>query len=369
MAWAITVLSLVGFVVFSTTQLPEAVHGAPDFPNYYFGGERLLSGEPVYGPIGEDVRELFGVDGYRNYPADPPATVVLLAPLSLLPYTAAWWLFFALSAVLLMGVGYSTAKEVGWSRPGAVALGATMLITSAGRFLLFRNHMEAILLLFLFLGWRALRRGRDLEGGAWWGFAAALKLFPVFLIVGLLAVRRTKAAVSAVIAAVVATGLGVTILGWDNTMTFIRDVLPASKEWYGAFGNYSLLSFGTALVSEPFGWVLGAVGALALTWWYWRRAETVDQAWVGGVAAMLLISPLSWLNYLVLVVPGVMLIARRLDVRTARGRWTLLGLAGSLGFWGPILFAERVPSVLLSFVPTYGLLALFVLGMHRAVET
>jgi len=364
-AWAITVVSLVGFVVFATTQFPEAAQGLPDFPNYYLGGERLLSGEPVYGSIAEDVRVIFGLDAYEGYPADPPTTVALLAPLSLLPYTTAWWLFFALSAMLLVGVGYSTAKEVGWSRPIAVAVGATMLITSAGRILLFRNHMETILLLLLFLGWRALRRGRDLEVGVWWGFAAALKLFPALLIVGLFAARRTKAAVAAVIAAAAATGLGVTILGWDNTMLFIRDVLPASKQWYGALGNYSLLSFGTALAAEPLGWFLAAAGAAGLTWWYWRRAETVDQVWVGGVAAMLLISPLSWLNYLVLAVPGVILIVHRLDLRTAGGRWTLLGLAGALGFWGPIVLAERVPTVLLSFVPMYGLLALFVLGMRR----
>ncbi len=365
-AWAITVVSLVGFAAFAATRLPAAVHGAPDFPNYYIGGERLLSGEPVYGPIGEDVRVLFGVDDYESYPADPPATVALLAPLSLLPYATAWWLFFALSAVLLAGVGYSTAREVAWSRPLAVAVGATMLVTSAGRFLLLRNHMEAILLLLLFLGWRALRRGRDFEGGAWWGFAAALKLFPAFLIVGLFAAHRTKAAKSALITGVVATGLGVTILGWDNTIAFVREVLPVSKQWYGALGNYSFLSFGTALATERLGWALAVAGTAGLTWWYWRRAKTVDQVWVGGVAAMLLISPLSWVNYLVLAIPGLILIAHRLDLRTAGGRWTLLGLAGALGFWGPIVLAERVPAVLLSFVPMYGLLASFVLVMRRA---
>ncbi|NIA24153.1 MAG: DUF2029 domain-containing protein [Gammaproteobacteria bacterium] len=365
-ALVITVLAVVGFAVFATTQLPDAAHGAPDFPNYYFGGERFLSGEPVYGPIGENVRVLFDVDGYDAYPADPPLTVVLLAPLSLLPYTTAWWLFAALSVVLLAGVGYATAKEAGWSRTIAVAVGAAMLITSAGRFLLLRNHMEAILLLLLFLGWRGVRRGRDIEGGVWWGLAVALKLFPALLIVGLLAMRRTKAAMSAVITAVVASGLGVAILGWDDTVAFISDVLPASKQWYGAHGNYSLLSFGTAVVAEPFGWVLAALGAVGLIWWYWRRAETVDQVWVGGVAAALLISPLSWLNYLVLVLPCVVLIAQHLDVRTVHGRWTLLGLTVALGFWAPIVLSGRVPSVLLSFVPVYGLLALFVLGMRRA---
>ncbi len=364
-AVALTVLALAGFAIFAITQLPEASRGGPDFPNYYFGGGRLLGGEPVYGSVAGEVQDLFGVDDYDAYPADPPASVLLLAPLSALPYATAWWLFAALSAILLVSGAYVVARAVGWHRAIALAVGMAFLVTSAGRFLLFRNHMEAILLALLILGWLALRRDRDISGGALWGLAAALKLFPALLIVGLLAARRTRAAVSAMATAVAVTGLGVLVVGWDNTIAFFRDVVPASQQWYGALGNYSLLSFGTALISEPFGWALAGLGGIGLVWWYWRGVRTIDQVWVAGTAAALLITPLSWLNYLVLVIPGLILLASRVDLRTVGGRWTLLGLTGALGFWGPIVLAERVPSVLLSFVPTYALVGLFFAAMRR----
>jgi hypothetical protein len=364
-AIAVTVVALAGFSWFAAVQFPRAIHGQPDFPNYYFGGERLLSGEPAYGSFAADLTEHFGVEEYDAYPADPPATVVVLSPLSLMPYETAWVAFVVLSALLIAGVGYGVAREIGWPRLVAVAAAAVFLATSAGRFLLLRNHMESILLLLLFLGWLALRRGRNIQGGVWWGIAAALKLFPAILVIGLFAARKTKAALAMLATACVASAVGVAVVGWDSTLIYVRDILPRSEQWYGALGNYSLLSFGTALGGKSLGWGFAAIGGIALLVWYWRSDRTVDQVWVAGLAAALLISPLSWLNYLVLVIPGVMMVTDRLDLGDATGRWTAIGLIAALGFWGPIVLSTEVPSVLLSMVPTYGLVALFLVASGR----
>ena len=73
------------FAVFFATEAPKSLGGEalPDFPNYYFGGERLFDGRPVYGSLEEEIEERFGVAGYDAYPADPPPTVVLVAPLAI----------------------------------------------------------------------------------------------------------------------------------------------------------------------------------------------------------------------------------------------------------------------------------------------
>ena len=90
-----------------------------------------------------------------------------------------------------------------------------------------------------------------------------------------------------------------------------------------------------------------------------------DQVWVAGTAVALLLSPLSWLNYLVLAIPALIIVGSRLDMGQRTDRWMLLGLVASLGFWGPVVFASELPSILVSFVPTYGLVALFVVAIRR----
>jgi len=362
---AVTVVSLAVFAWFCATQLPPVLNGEPDFPNYYVGGERVLAGEAVYGPI--DLSKTFGIESYHAYPADPPATVVLLAPLSLLPYDTAWIVFASLSTVLLAGVAYGTAREVGWARPIAVAVAAGFLVTSPARWLLFRNHMESILLLLVFLGWRSLRRGKETSAGVWWGIAAALKLFPALLLIGLIAARKWRAAAAGGVVAAGVTVLSVVVVGWDNARAFITDVLPLSRQWYGALGNYSLVSFGTALSGAWLGWWLLGIGGVALVMVYVWKARSADAIYGAGISAALLITPLSWLNYLVLIIPGVSPIISRLNLKEVRERWFALAFASALGLWGPIVLPAELPSVLLSFIPMYALFVLFVLSL-RAPE-
>ena len=40
---------------------PEEPEQAADFPNYYFGGERLLDGRAVYEPLEAEIEESFGL--------------------------------------------------------------------------------------------------------------------------------------------------------------------------------------------------------------------------------------------------------------------------------------------------------------------
>jgi len=155
------------------------------------------------------------------------------------------------------------------------------------------------------------------------------------------------------------------VLGWSNVADFATEVIGSSSRWYGAFGNYSLLSFGTALSSETLGWILAGIGAVILVPLYLKWAVRPDQVWVAGTAVALLLSPLSWLNYLVLAIPALVIVGARLDLRMSADRWWLLGLVASLGFWGPVVFAAKLPSILVSFAPTYGLVALFVAAIKR----
>ena len=337
----------------------------PDFPNYYLGGERLFDGRPVYGDLQDEVTARFGVDEYEAYPADPPPTMVLVAPLSLLPYDTAWLLVAAASTLILVVVVYFTAREVQFEPRWSVALAAVALLTTSFRFLITRNHIESLVLLFGFLGWRALRR-RGAEGaGVWWGLATGLKLLPGMWLLGLLPRRTRVGFVTGFGTVVVLAMVSLGVMGWENVSFFATDVVGASTRWYGALGNYSLLSLGTALASTTLGWVLTGVAVLVLIPAYLRYAARPDQLFVAGTAAALLISPLSWLNYLVLAIPALVIVGARLDVRNTADRWWLFGLVASLGFWGPVVFGAKFPTILVSFIPTYGLIGLFVFAVTR----
>jgi alpha-1,2-mannosyltransferase len=360
-------VAVVLFGVFFAREAPKSLDGRalPDFPNYYFGGERLFDGRPVYGSLEAEIEERFGVTGYNAYPADPPPTVVLVAPLSLLPYDTAWLLLAGLSVVVLLTVTYLTGRELGFSPEVGVALAGAALLTTSFRFLVTRNHIESLVLLLGFLGWRALRRRGFGAAGVWWGLSTALKLFPGMWLVGL-ARRRTRVGVGTGAATLVVLGIAsFAVLGWSNVADFATEVIGSSSRWYGAFGNYSLLSFGTALSSETLGWMLAGIGAVILVPLYLKWAVRPDQVWVAGTAVALLLSPLSWLNYLVLAIPALVIVGARLDLRMSADRWWLLGLVASLGFWGPVVFAAKLPSILVSFAPTYGLVALFVAAIKR----
>jgi hypothetical protein len=363
----IALVAVVLFGVFFAQEAPKSLNGAalPDFPNYYFGGERLFDGRPVYGSLEAEVEERFGVAGYDAYPADPPPTVVLVAPLSLLPYDTAWFVLAGTSIAILLTVIYLTARELEFSGESSVALAGAALLTTSFRFLVTRNHIESLVLLFGFLGWRALRRRGGAAAGVWWGLATALKLFPGMWLAGL-APRRSRVGVVTGAATVAVTGVvSLAVLGWSNVAEFFTQVVGSSSGWYGTLGNYSLLSFGTALSSATLGWVLTGIGATILVPVYLKMAVRPDQVWVAGTAAALLLSPLSWLNYLVLAIPAVLIVGARLNLRRTTDRWWMLGLVASLGFWGPVVFAAKLPSILVSFVPTYGLVALFIVAFTR----
>lgn len=368
--WALVAGALgavVLFGVFFAREAPKSLDGTalPDFPNYYFGGERLFDGRPVYGSLEAEVAEQFGVSGYEAYPADPPPTVVLVAPLSLLPYNAAWLLLAGVSMVILLSITYLTARELGYRPEFGAALAGGALLTTSFRLLVTRNHIESLVLLVGFLGWRALRRGGSKTAGLFWGLATALKLFPGMWLVGLTR-RQSRIGVATGAGTVLVAGLlSLAVLGWSNVADFFTVVIGSSTLWYGALGNYSLLSLGTALSSVTLGWVFAGIGVAILVPLYVKLAAHPDQVWVAGTAVALLLSPLSWLNYLVLAIPALIIVGSRLDVRVATDRWLLFGLVASLGFWGPVVLATELPSILVSFVPTYGLVALFVVAITR----
>lgn len=357
--FALQLVCLWLFVSFVSEHYAAVANGqnASDFPNYYFAGTRFAEGRPVYAPLALEVKEKLGWD-YLAYPADPPLTVAVLSPLSVLPYQSSWHLFLLLAIGVLTLSGWLVARELGLplSERGTVAM---LFLSSAPALFLFeRAHMEFILLLVAVLGWIALRRSRTSLGGSCFAVAAAFKLFPLLWLFALGRAHGFRRIASALALFVVLSGAGVLLLGFANSFAFLTETLAQSSQWYGVVANYSLVSLGTALELPVLGWIATFVMLFSLLRMrYWRGGA--DEIFVKAVALSLIVSPLSWMNYQILLLPGLVILATHAD--TSPKRVALLLVGGIIwGFPGSVVIQSApLLTILLSFLPLYATLALF----------
>jgi hypothetical protein len=376
MSKLVTVLvSIVGMALFGyfvIVELPHTLDGTSpaDFPNYYFAGRRLFEARPVYADLKAEVQATLGWD-YDVYPADPPPTIVLLAPLACVDYVTAWWILATFSIVVMIYVSYMVAREVGFSKSVALMCCAVALGSSPFLFLLKRNHMESILLLLGFAGWYALRRQRYALAGCCWGAAGALKLFPSVWFVATSRSFPARLFQTACLVFGTMTLVGILIVGKDNTQMFVTRVLPLSARWYGSVGNYSIVSLSVALFPTAMGMYIGYMCAALLCVVMLRphlyERLGADCVWITSTAVALLISPLSWRNYLILTLPCLIILAKKMDFGDRDQRLLFGGLF--ICFWN---WPELIPTgdytltVLLSSMPTFGLVALYYAALRYA---
>jgi hypothetical protein len=266
------------------------------------------------------------------------------------------------------------------------------------------GQFNALLALLLTGAWAADRRGWGALAGAAIGAAAAVKLFPAFLLLYLLAARRWRAAGVAVVVGGVISAVAAVALGTDAYQTYARDVVPAVSARYAAqWNNLTLNAFWLRLfdptpesrviavwTAPPVGKVLAAASRLVVVglsgWAAWRATTTEarDRAFALAVVGMVLVSPIAWPHYLIVLVVPVGLLATSLG-RTP-WRWALLACLAVM--WLPDTFVPKLilgheraelmslhrhlpltPAENLSVasVPHYALLGLFLLALRLPV--
>lgn len=353
------------FTVFCFKDLPSSFNGVEpsDFPNYYFAAQRWLNGTPVYPDLAPDVKAALGWD-YKAYPADPPITIVLLAPLASLPFEYAAITLLALSVIIVALSIFAFCRENGFSILNAAVFAALAIGSSPFCFLLKRAHMEGLLLALCVFGFIAINRGSQRWGGAFWGLAASLKLFPLlWLLPAIVGAKHRQVAISGIISFLSFSALGAWLLGASNTEYFLTHTIARSREWYGAVGNYSIISVSTAIIGVNTGLLVGAAisGMLGIILFLKLRAKSCGwiQAFALCTTGALVLSPLSWLNYLILAFPAIILTFRSINLAN-RAELITFGLI-SIPIWNwPSLIPTTSPmiTILLSTVPLLSLLLL-----------
>jgi len=202
------------------------------------------------------------------------------------------------------------------------------------------------------------RRDRPVLAGVAVGLAGAIKLYPLFLLAYFVFTRRWAGFVAGVAAFLLVNALAAAAFGVGAFRDYIGAVVPAiAGQFEASWSNLSLSGFWVRLFrSEPLrDWlgpgvapVLGrglawaasfaVVAIIARTCWRADTRDKRDRAFALAVVGMLLVSPLTWPHYaLLLLVPLGLLLARG---KAGLASWLAVAVVAVL--WLPPNFAVKV---------------------------
>lgn len=338
------------------------------------------------------------------HPTPHPPPVILVAwPLGLLSYEQAQavWLVAEIiclvAAIWLLLTTWCLRHSMRW----------TLLLTLiAVPFFHFWEELivgQAMILLLLVVSsaWRALRSRRELVGGVLLGLAVALKLIVWPLVVLLMLQKMWRAVLAAGVTVGMANLIAALIMGPHAVIYYYSIVSRMVWSLYRSHeGNLSLLSIGWRLFEGTGSPILVGVQAAPLigapdlafpvslavvTGWLMisfalaARARSFDVAFGMVVCASVLVSPIVWSHYLVLLTLPVAVTVRQLAVVGFPRRYVnllllmilalsipafllvdimaLFAFAGETTELGPVIpFATS----LISLIPTVAVIALLV---------
>ena len=256
----------------------------------------------------------------------PPFAAILAVPLTVVPTALVQALWTTAGALALVAVLHRFGLQ-GWVL-SLVGGGAAYFVAPVAQTLAFGQlgiFLVALVVLDLAPGPRVFRR-RLLPEGTLTAFAAAIKLTPAIFLVYLLAVRKWRALLAAVIAGAVVTLASAAIVPRASYAFWSR--LAHGDTGLGQsiiyYTNQSVMAdivrlFGLGRGAALTGLAASGLVALAGVWVavLWHRIGDVRMAVALCGVASLLASPVSWLHHFVWVVPlALSLVEQRRPGRT-----------------------------------------------------
>ncbi|WP_312858189.1 glycosyltransferase 87 family protein [Pseudonocardia pini] len=291
-----------------------------DLEVYRIGVQTWLAGGDPYGSLPPTISGLALPFIY------PVFAAIVLTPFALVPWTVAWVALFVLSLASLAVTLYVAALRA-WPTGGRA--GALSVATLALPFLLW---IEPVLETLEFgqvnLILMALVAIDCLAPRTWWprgmlvGIAAAIKLTPAAFVLFFLLRRDVRAAVVAVVTAMVATAVG-----------FLVDAHNSAAYWFGGpasgvSGSVFYTNETVQAVVARWGvqgplltgiWLAASIGLLVLAVPTVRRADPA-LALSATAGLMLVVSPTSWSHHWVWIAPALLAVGAH-AVRTGSRGW------------------------------------------------
>ena len=268
-----------------------------------------------------------------DYNAHPPTSVLLALPLAPLSYPDAVlaWNIISLAAFLVSLAIVARALPV----PSRLCLPIVALLIFCHPVYgnLHAGQLTLILVLLVTVIWALERSGWSYAAGLLLGVAVTIKLFPAYLGLYYAARRQFRPIQATAVSFIAVTLLTGMVLGWDTYHDYICVILPHQARfrsfgynlsiaglWHKLFDPVGERGWMTPLWPNPllarWGTILSDLGITAAVATCAYRAKTAEQrdlAFAVAVAAMLLVSPVTWDISLPLLLVPVAVIARNAD--------------------------------------------------------
>lgn len=324
------------------TSIPLLVHRL-DFANYYDSALALRSGIDPYTANLTAIGNKVGLEtGALIHASETPFFLLCFEPLTRFPPATAFWIWTALNLAALAIAIYLLVRRPGLDASTAWLLGALILAFYPVGWNFFWAQSQVLAMALLVMAMRAMEDERDGAAGLIVALAGLLRAFP-FLLLGYFALRRNWRALKFAIVGAIAGGLiTLAVLGFAQSLSFLNGAR------YVADRDRMIFPFVISVapfVSRMFWALFGSGSGLAADWL--RRAAivavdaivlgmTVRATLVGvgrrddnfriyslWIVASLLVSPIAWHHYLVLlVIPFVQIaIAASRDRASRRALW------------------------------------------------
>lgn len=303
-----------------------------DFAQDWLSARNHFAGRPVYVNLKQQMAEefpAFRAMSSHEYYGHPPTTVLLALPFGLIDdYWQAHFAWNCLSlAALAIGLWLMLGRfglQAGFWEWLAVL---TLLFPSSPLFLeLIYGQFNSLMLLFLAAVWVAWHHRWYRTMGVLIALAASIKLFPAFLGLLLLVRRRWDGVACCVGSFAAVNAIAAAVLGLDTYADYVGTVVPAVSSYRDWWANGSLAGYFSRLLDGSSGHVEPVVSSpllanasiavadlivLAATVWGAARAvenERPDAAFALCCPAMLLVSPIAWSHYFLVLIPALLIL-------------------------------------------------------------
>jgi alpha-1,2-mannosyltransferase len=292
----------------------------------YFGALDLAAGENPYRATGERPSDVmarrYGIARMDTLYAPP--VLAVFVPISHLRFSRAKVVVlvtgFVCAVVAIIALSSAAAGPSSSLEPSGLAMMA--LLVGGSRWLhqtLALGQLNAETLLFIALGFAALRCGREEWGGCMLALAGLVKPIPLILLMGLAIGRRYRALAAAGVCLVAAYGLTAAVYGLVPLESYAATLTRASGDLNVSKDNQSLVAailrlvmdephntlWAEAPVSALTAWLLAVViiGMSAL-WFTTRPHMPLLLQLATWLTVGMLISPRTWTHYFTWLLPA-----------------------------------------------------------------
>jgi hypothetical protein len=333
--------------IFQVVNLPPLAHRL-DFVCYYDSALALRQGLDPYTTNLTAIGDRFGFEtGPLIHGVDTPFLLLGLEPLTLFPPVTAFRIWTGFNLLMLaLTIYLLLVRRPGLDSSTAWLLGALILAFYPVPWNFFWAQTQILILTMTVLAMRAMEDEREGTAGLFVALAGLLRAYPLLLLGYFVLRRKWKALKFAIAGILVGALIPVVILGFPRCLSWVH-----GAAWVSNHDRmiYPLVISVAPFVSRMFWAIFGSTTGLATDWLRRAAIAAVDAVILGmtvratligagrrdddfriyslWIVTMVLLSPVAWHHYMVLLlIPFVQIaVAAGQDRASRRALWMAVG--------------------------------------------